>query len=371
MRRRELYIYLLIVIATVAAAEIGARIWMWSAPHAADSAGDRLGTERYGFNFDGGGDLVPHQDGHWVIWWRRPYHVETNSQGFRTAEEPLPDARKIVAIGDSQTFGPYVASEDTWPAWTQSELRRRPGARAIQVFNGGVSGYTMADELAWLRDKGVALKPDLVLLGVFENDVFDYRRVLAGRATRISGTSADGGPDEWLARLRIGLWQNSALYNVASAIKRGLLLKAAGIDLRNGEGEGALVRPDANAELARFAAAYERDFRDFARIAAAAGIPVAVVSIPNYDTVVAGAPAQTAPLAARLSVELGLPFLDLASAFAAAPDPGQSLYLLQWDAARGQLEGNGHLSRFGHLTAGRAVAAWLAGLPPPHGVAAR
>ncbi len=371
MHRRNFFLYSLIVVLTLAGAEFGARVWMWHAPHVADYAGDRLGTERYGFNFDGAGDLMPHQDGHWVIWWRRPYHVETNSQGLRSAEEPLPGARRIVAIGDSQTFGPYVASEDTWPAWTQSELRRRPEMPPVQVFNGGVSGYTMADELAWLLDKGVALKPDLVLLGVFENDVLDYRRVLAGRATRISGTSAEGGPGEWLARLRIGLWQNSALYNVASAIKRTILLQAAGIDLRRGEGEAGLVRPDAGADHSRFAAAYERDMREFARVAAAAGIPVAVVSIPSFDIVVAGASADTAPLVARLSAELGLPFLDLAPVFAAVPDPGQALYLLQWDAIRGQLDGNGHLSRFGHLTAGRAVAAWLAGMPPPHGVPAR
>ncbi len=371
MRRRDLIVYSVIVMATILLAETAARIWMWRAPAATDNAGDTLGTERYGFNFDGPSDLVARQDGHWVIWWRRPYHVETNSQGFRTAEEPIDGARKIVVIGDSQTFGPYVASEDTWSAWTQSELRRRPDAKLVQVFNAGVSGYTIYDELAWLRDKGVPFKPDLIVLGVFENDVFDYRRVLTGNATRISGAVAGGGPSEWIARLRIALWQNSALYNIASAIKRAALLQASGINLRRGEGDAALVHPDSGAETARYVAAYEGDFRAFAQTAVAAGIPVAVVSIPSYDSIVADVRPTTAPVARRLSAEFGFPFLDLEPVFAAIPDAGQALYLLQWDAKKGLLEGNGHLSRFGHLTAGRAVAGWLAALPSPHGIAAR
>jgi len=371
VRRRDLFNYFVIIVATVALAELGARVLLWSAPLSADNAGDKLGTDRYGFNFGGAGDLVPDQDGHWVIWWHRPYHVETNSQGFRGTEEPLAGAHQIIAIGDSQTFGPYVANEDAWPAWAQSELRRAGAARPVQIFNGGVSGYTIFDELAWLRDKGVALKPDLILLGVFENDVLDYRRVLTGRATRISSAGPPAGIGNWLARLRAALWQNSALYNVASAIKRAVILKAADIDLRRGEGEAALVRPDPGADLENYVAAYARDFREFASVAKAAGIPVAVVSMPSYDVVVDGVTPTVAPLVARLSAELELPFLDLAPTFAAVPDAGQSLYLLQWDATRRHLEGNGHLSRFGHLVAGKAVAMWIAGLPAPHGTSAR
>lgn len=364
MRLRALFVYAAIVTATVAVLELGARVWMWTAPNASDNAGDRLGNARYGFNFEGPGDLAANQDGHWVIWWRRPYHVETDSRGFRTTEAPRADSRKIVTIGDSQTFGPYVATEDTWSAWMQSELRRRPDAAPVQVFKGGVSGYTIADELAWLRDKGLAMRPDLIVLAPFENDIFDYRRVLAGNAKRIAGTSAQGGAGEWIVSARVALWQNSAIYNVASAIKRSLQMAAAGVNLRRGEGEAALVRPDPGDEFARFAAAYECDFRIFAALAREADIPLAVVLIPSYDALVDGAQPTVAPLVARLCAELGVPFLDLTGTFAAIADPAQSLYLLHWVAARGRYEGNGHLSRYGHLVAGKAVAAFVAGLPP-------
>jgi lysophospholipase L1-like esterase len=361
MRLRPLFVYGAIVVVTLAAAEFGSRVWMWTAPNAESNAGDRLGNARYAFNFQGPGDLVAGQDGHWVTWWRRPYHVETNTQGFRTGEAPSAGARRIVTVGDSQTFGPYVGSEDTWSAWLQAELRRAPGTAPVQVFNGGVSGYTIADELAWLEDKGAAMKPDLIVLAPFENDIWDYRRVLAGNGTRISGTSAEGGPREWLARVRVALWQNSALYNVASAIKRSMEFAAAGVDLRRGEGDGALARPDPNAEFARYAEAYARDFRAFVAAARAAGIPLAVVSIPAYDTVVEGVAPTVAPLVARLCAELDVPFLDLAPVFTSVPDAGEALYLLQWNSGRDRLDGNGHLSRYGHLVAGKAIARFLAG----------
>ena len=86
MKPGSLLVYGAIAVVTLAAAELGARAITWSAPFSSDSVGDRMGTERYSFNFDGPGDLMPGQDGHWMIWWRRPYHVETKSQGFRSAE---------------------------------------------------------------------------------------------------------------------------------------------------------------------------------------------------------------------------------------------------------------------------------------------
>jgi hypothetical protein len=41
----------------------------------------------------------------------RPYNVQTNSVGFRNTEEPSASAFQMLAVGDSQTFGPYLANE--------------------------------------------------------------------------------------------------------------------------------------------------------------------------------------------------------------------------------------------------------------------
>jgi len=354
-----------IVVATLVASELGARLWLWTPSMiGGEPAGDRLGNSRYAFAPDVPGDLIPGQDGHWVVWWRRPYHVVTNSQGFRSLEEPKPGFRQIVAIGDSQTFGPYVATEDAWPAWTQSELRRQQLLGNVQVHNGGVSGYTLADELAWLREKGLALKPDLVVLGVFENDIFDYRRITEGRGMRPASSSGGIGEIATFAReLRTGFLRNLALYTLAAQLRRQWELRIANVDIVRGEGDAALERPEVEAaRLKRYADLYERDFRDFVRLAKETGIALAVVAIPSPKVVAEGQAAEVGPFVGRLCAELGVPFLDLSPDFAAAEDPGQKFFLLQWSAELKGLVGNGHLSREGHYEIGRRVAAWLATL---------
>src|SRR5262249_50000152 len=166
-------------------AESLARIWDWQ-PRAWDgSAGDGIGPLRYYPSPHGLGDLVPNQDGLWVTWFHRPYSVQTNSFGFRNTQEPSDKAFQILAVGDSQTFGPFLANEDTWPAWSEAYLRERySNAERIRVFNAGIAGYTILDELAYLREKGIHLKPKLVVLGVFENDISDLRKEKNGVVQR-------------------------------------------------------------------------------------------------------------------------------------------------------------------------------------------
>src|SRR5262245_20089300 len=84
---RAIRLYALIALATLLAVELLARIYDW-APRGRDfAAGDRLGLSRYNYSPAGFGDLVPGQDGHWITWFHRPYHVETNSGGLRNTEE--------------------------------------------------------------------------------------------------------------------------------------------------------------------------------------------------------------------------------------------------------------------------------------------
>lgn len=360
MRAKDLFVALAVVGATVVAMELGARVWMWSPTSAPGRpVGDRLGNTRYAFAPDVPGDLVPNQDGHWIIWWRRPYNVVTNSLGFRSNEEPRPGHKQIVVLGDSQTFGPYLANDDTWPQWVQSELRRSGALGPVQIQNGAVSGYTISDELAWLREKGIVLKPDLIVLGVFENDIHDYRRVLTGRGQR-PGSSGERptlrAAVDWL---RGSFAAHLALYDVAAQVRNILEMRAANVDILRGEGDAALVKPDLGAEFARFAAAYEADFRRFVTLTREAGIELAVVSIPSSNVLTEGIRAEVAPLVARLCAELGVPFLDAKDEFAAHPDPAQSHYLLNWSAETNSYTGNGHLSRFGSLTLGKRVAEWL------------
>jgi lysophospholipase L1-like esterase len=102
--------------------------------------------------------------------------VAINSLGLRGPEVERakpPGTYRVVAIGDSLTFGYGAPQAGTWPAALERILAADPaalGARAVQVLNLGVSGYNSADEARVLETKALDLDPDAVVVGYFMND---------------------------------------------------------------------------------------------------------------------------------------------------------------------------------------------------------
>jgi lysophospholipase L1-like esterase len=99
--------------------------------------------------------------------------VAFNSLGLRDAErtpQPAPGALRILAIGDSVTFGMGVAQEQTYPRQLESLLSRERGA-PVEVLNMGMPGYNTRHQLAQLRELGLSLQPKIVVLGFLYNDV--------------------------------------------------------------------------------------------------------------------------------------------------------------------------------------------------------
>jgi hypothetical protein len=101
-----------------------------------------------------------------------------NSQGFRDtrefAYEKPPGRVRVLALGDSYTLGFEVGQGQTYGAVLERWLRKQ-GIDA-EVINAGVSGFSTAEELVFLRQEGLRFRPDVVILGFFGNDVSDNVR---------------------------------------------------------------------------------------------------------------------------------------------------------------------------------------------------
>lgn len=101
--------------------------------------------------------------------------VTTNSLGMRD-REPLPASTpglvRVLALGDSVTFGYRVEEPEAFASVLERELAGSPLARqrVFDVLNVGVSGYSTRDEVAALEGKWIALEPRLVVLGYCLND---------------------------------------------------------------------------------------------------------------------------------------------------------------------------------------------------------
>lgn len=344
-------VYGLIILATVLGTEAVVRVYDWT-PRSRDFvAGDQLGLARYSYSPGGFGDLVPGQDGHWNTWFHRPYHVQTNSVGLRNVEEPSANAFRIVAVGDSQTFGPFVANDDTWPAWAENYLRRRQqSVGPTQVFNAGIVGYTIVDELAYLKDKGVAFKPQLVVLGVFENDLRDLLKEKGGVRKRPRHVI---GFVNWLGTV----FRHSAVVQFVDQIKTEIKLRAAGVDIERGV-RGATGWAPPSPEDAGLAKRFTDHFNETVTLLKSHAIELAVIFIPAADCMDPHKPSVTGPVIRAAATATGTPFLDLTPIFQAQPDPVSRLYMLQ-RGANGTLAGDGHLSREGNAVAGEALAEWL------------
>jgi len=103
--------------------------------------------------------------------------VSSNSRGVRGAREhalaKASGTTRIVAIGDSFTFGDDVGDDETFPAQLQRSLA------AAEVLNLGVHGYGHDQMLLRLRRDGLPYAPDIVLVGWVamdaERDMLSFR----------------------------------------------------------------------------------------------------------------------------------------------------------------------------------------------------
>lgn len=113
----------------------------------------------------------------------------TNDLGFRAVPtEPKPaDRRRVVVVGDSWTFSPFMREEATFPAQLESFLNRQ-GPR-WQVYNMGMMGWTTANEVSALRTLLPRLKPDAVIICPTPNDVDESFSIWDGRMVTQGFTS--------------------------------------------------------------------------------------------------------------------------------------------------------------------------------------
>ena len=112
---------------------------------------------------------VPGQRG-----WMDDGFVTVNALGLRgpEVETPKPSGtRRVLAIGDSTTFGLGVNDDGTYVAQLNARLGALGFEERWEAINGGVSGYNMTLASAFLKHMAPVIEPDVVLVGVFWNDL--------------------------------------------------------------------------------------------------------------------------------------------------------------------------------------------------------
>jgi len=96
------------------------------------------------------------------------YHI--NSLGLRGPEIEDSPGYRVIALGNSCTFGWGVAYRNTWPYLLLQALNERFPSKKIEVINAGVPGYSSYQGKIYFARELINLKPDMLLIMFGWND---------------------------------------------------------------------------------------------------------------------------------------------------------------------------------------------------------
>ncbi len=185
-----------------------------------------------------------------------------DARGYRSGPPSLaadhPGVYRVLCVGDSITYGFNVDGDETYPRQLEALLERRYPGRRFEVINAGVPGWSWIQGRRYLELEGLALRPDVVVIGHGTNDQFfpatitdnerighstgwiarTYRR-LASRLTRTNLSqlahllsSPRAGPGRGCAAQPAGACRRVAIPEIEAAIREvDAMTRAAGADL--------------------------------------------------------------------------------------------------------------------------------------------
>jgi lysophospholipase L1-like esterase len=148
--------------------------------------------------------------------------------GFRNLD--VPEVAKIVAFGDSQTYGISATQKNSWPA-------QLAGKTKLTVYNMGLGGYGPLQYSRLLQTQVLPLKSEIILVGLyFGNDFIDSYRLVYNRDNwqdyrnsqfdfgKIEETIIDDGqPEKIFSGVRDWLARSSVFYRIVTGMLRPLM----------------------------------------------------------------------------------------------------------------------------------------------------
>ena len=229
--------------------------------------------------------------------------VRVNALGLRGAELPEEKGNetRILCLGDSTTYGQGLAESLTIPALLEFELASRIAApRRLRVVNGGLRGYGTEQEVALLEELGPRIRPDVVVLLWYPNDLeradvaaIHARLASQGTVEYDTQTRLEGG--ELLAWRAREYLRRSALLMQTHDVWASLTAKRM-----------TEVQIDAGFER------LDASLAELARAAESLGARLLVAAIPTAGMVAAGEDGRAIPRrVGALAAEHAIAFVDL------------------------------------------------------------
>lgn len=266
------------------------------------------------------------------------HKVAVNSLGLRGPEPRTPRAaRRVLLLGDSLVYGQGVADSETLPALLEQQLSAHGD---YEVLNAGLRAYATHQELAWLDEIGPLLRPDVVVLCWYWNDLEE--RDVARTFERLERSGPIAFDLSAPARGR-ELWA----WRAKQLLRRSTLAMVLWDRLNTAE-RLAPSPSEIEAGLERLAGYLAR----FRQRCAELGAEARFATLPDAISLEGSKTRALELEARRLAGQAGLPTLDLRPALAGFPRPPT-------------LPFDGHFDANGNRALAQRLADWLLGAEEP------
>ncbi len=163
-------------------------------------------------------------------YYRATYTINTDSlnERFDYSPKKAKTTYRIVAIGDSFTFGLYVNTKDNWVEQLEDLLNKLlncPKIKNFEVINLGVYGYDINYTVARFEKRGLKYNPDLVVWFLKSDDFLQDNETLLPKFQRIDKELKDSGEYDILAERGVAYpaWSRAYAETLAQWGKQALL----------------------------------------------------------------------------------------------------------------------------------------------------
>lgn len=276
--------------------------------------------------------------------------VSTNSLGLRDREfapQPAAGVRRVLTLGDSQTFGNGLALAETWPKQVEALLNASPGGTRWELVNAGVPGTDTWQHEILLERLLAAYHPHAVVLAVYANDVAPRFEPRPQRASVKTNTLEK--------RLAYG-FKRSALVSLVAERWRALEVAE---EIEKGHAIAQyIVTGEPHERVERGWQQVDASLAAMKRSCDARGVQLLIAVLPRRDQVSGAEPrrAYNERLAA-IAAARGIPALDLLPSLSAAYAEHRGRLFLPWDGHNSALANGVIARRIAHeLRAGGALA---------------
>lgn len=229
--------------------------------------------------------------------------ITINSKGYRGSEFDLSKNGRfrVLTIGDSFTLGIGVEDDESYPARMEKILTNDNHLKGIEIVNAGfAAGFSPDTYYLYLKERGLKLQPDLILIGFFIGNDIDHGTAFWHKWVRTDGdglplkienkgAKVDNG--RWVLkkrrlRYRLPILKNSHLFHLAIAAGKGFKRALTGSPAGSSDSWNEFIYKVVYEERTDFITKKDQTlFRAMARVAAKEGIPLAVIMIPAREQV--------------------------------------------------------------------------------------